>query len=153
MPRPDLAALGINYRRTPTMAIGRDVYLDSRHILARLENLFPPSPTHPAFSSKETAGLAALLDKFSTDASLFVNATTIMPPDLPIFKNEAFMKDRAEFFGTVRTVEERRGARAQGLVNLRCLFDVVESLFADGRRWVGETEGVGSADLEGREEV
>jgi hypothetical protein len=77
MPRPDLSALGIKYRRTPSMAIGRDVYLDSRAIIQRLEELFPASEQHPGFSTPETAGLAALLNKFTVDASLFVNVCSI----------------------------------------------------------------------------
>jgi hypothetical protein len=37
LPRPDLARLGINYRRIPLLAIGCDVYLDSRLIIYALE--------------------------------------------------------------------------------------------------------------------
>ncbi|KAK5170258.1 uncharacterized protein LTR77_004844 [Saxophila tyrrhenica] len=151
MPRPDLAALGVHYRRTPTMAIGRDVYLDSRAIIARLEQLFPPSTEHPAFSTAEMMGLAKLLEKFVVDASLFVHATTIMPPDLPVFKDEKFLKDRAGFFGgkgMKEGIKERRGA---GLVHVRQCFDVVENLVGDGREWVGGGDRVTLADLEGKE--
>jgi glutathione S-transferase len=41
LPRPDLAELGIKYRRIPLLSIGRDVYLDTRLILSKLEELFP----------------------------------------------------------------------------------------------------------------
>ena len=40
--------------------------------------------------------------------------------------------------------------RAAGLVHVRQCFDVVETLLGDGRSWVGGTEGVTLADLEGR---
>ena len=98
LPRPDLAALGLNYRRTPTMAIGRDIFIDSRMIIARLEKVFPPSEQHPAFSTPETAGLAALLNKLAV-TSIFYNAVTIFPDDSQALKSEAFLKDREGFYG------------------------------------------------------
>jgi hypothetical protein len=64
------------------MAIGRDVYLDSRAIIQRLEELFPASEQHPGFSTPETAGLAALLNKFTVDASLFVNVCSVAITEL-----------------------------------------------------------------------
>lgn len=149
MPRPDLAALGVAYRRTPTKAIGRDVYLDTRAIIARLEQLFPASAQHPGLSTPETAGLAALLNKFVTDASLFVHSTTIMSPDLPVFKDEKFLKDRAGFFGPKGMVESLKERRGAGLVHVRQCFEILETLLGDGRRWVGGTEGVTMADHEG----
>ena len=68
MPRPDLKALGVQYRRTPSIAIGRDLYVDTRLIIQRLEELFPATTQHPAFASPETEGLAKLLDKLTIDA-------------------------------------------------------------------------------------
>ena len=150
MPRPDLKALGVNYRRTPTMAIGRDLYLDSRMIIQRLEELFPPSEQHPAFSSKETAGLAALLNKLTIDGSLFNYAVTIMPPEFPLFQDKPFLKDREGFFGDGWTVTDAAKRRAEGLAHVRLCFGIIESLFADGRKWVGRTEKPSLADLEGR---
>ncbi len=41
MPRPDIARLGIRHRRIPVMSIGRDVYLDTRLQLQKLESAFP----------------------------------------------------------------------------------------------------------------
>jgi hypothetical protein len=41
MPRPILSErLGVNYRRIPLMAIGRDVYIDTRIMLRKLESLY-----------------------------------------------------------------------------------------------------------------
>lgn len=148
MPRPDLKALGIKYRRTPTMAIGRDVYIDSRMIIHRLEQTFPSSAEHPGFSTPETAGLAALLNKLAVDASLFNNAVTLIPSDT--FRNEAFAKDRAGFFGKDWVLSDAEKARPEGLVHVRHCFDIIESLFADGRQWVGGTEKPTLADLEGK---
>ena len=88
-----MEALGVHYRRSPVMAIGRDIYLDSRLILRKLEELFPPSNEHPALSSKETEGMAALLNKFVVDAGVFSKAVGIMRPDRAALQDPAFVKD------------------------------------------------------------
>ena len=88
-----MEALGVHYRRSPVMAIGRDIYLDSRMILRKLEELFPPSTEHPALSSKETEGMAALLNKFVVDAGVFSKAVGIMRPDRAALQDPTFVKD------------------------------------------------------------
>ncbi|KAK5123719.1 hypothetical protein LTR85_002355 [Meristemomyces frigidus] len=147
MPRPELETLGVRYRRTPSMAVGRDVYIDTRMILRRLEELFPPSKAHPALSSPETAGLAALLNKFTIDASVFSRAVQMMPSNR--LKDERFVKDRAGFFGKGSTLQAALSRRPETIAHMRHLFDIAESLFADGREWVAGTKAVSFADLEG----
>lgn len=73
MPRPDLQLLGIAYRRIPVLSIGRDVYLDTRLILQKLEVLYPPSAAHPPLSAKtgEHAAIERLLSRYTTDGGLF----------------------------------------------------------------------------------
>merc|ERR1712113_664642 len=93
LPRPDMEALGVRYRRSPVMAIGRDIYVDSRMILQKLEELFPPSTEHPALSSKATEGMAALMNKFVVDAGVFSKAVGIMRPDRAALQDPAFVKD------------------------------------------------------------
>ncbi|KAK4542516.1 hypothetical protein LTR36_006769 [Oleoguttula mirabilis] len=131
------------------MAVGRDVYVDTRMILRRLEELFPPSEAHPALSSMETAGLAALLNKFTIDASVFTRAVQMMPSHLPSMNDESFVKDRAGFSGKGSTLHGGLKRRPETIAHMRHLFDIAESLFADGRDWVGGTEAVSFADLEG----
>lgn len=131
------------------MAVGRDVYADTRMILQRLEEMFPPSAEHPSLSSKETAGIAALLNKFVVDAGVFSNAAALMPPDGPAARNPKFMADRAAFMGRKEwTAAHLRLGRPEALVHMRQCFDIVESLFADGRKWVAETDGLSFADIE-----
>ncbi|KAI7182669.1 hypothetical protein KC352_g23115 [Hortaea werneckii] len=93
LPRPDMEALGVHYRRSPVMAIGRHIYVDSRMILRKLEELFPPSAEHPALSTKETEGMAALMNKFVVDAGVFSKAVGIMRPDRAALQDPAFVKD------------------------------------------------------------
>ncbi|KAH6631051.1 hypothetical protein B0J18DRAFT_422963 [Chaetomium sp. MPI-SDFR-AT-0129] len=46
LPRPDLSThLALAYRRIPLLAVGRDLYLDTRLILHKLEALWPESHT------------------------------------------------------------------------------------------------------------
>jgi hypothetical protein len=149
LPRPDLNALGVNYRRSPVMTIGRDVYLDSRLMIRKLEELFPPSYAHPALSSPATVGLAALLDKFTTDASLFLRAVHMMPPTAPALSNKAFRKDRAGFYAQSWTIQELEKRHKEAIAHVRHMFDIAELLFVDGRNWVASTAQPSLADLEG----
>ena len=41
MPRTVLGQLGVKYRRIPIMAIGKDIYCDSRLMIEKLEELYP----------------------------------------------------------------------------------------------------------------
>ena len=54
LPRPDLEALGITYRRIPILAVGKDVYCDSALIIDTIvETLgkIPSSPDDKAYQS------------------------------------------------------------------------------------------------------
>ena len=81
------------------MSIGKDVYLDSGIMMTHLEEFFPPSEQRPAFLSKETIELAALLDKLTVDATIFSNAAAIVPPDFSLFKDRRFVEHRSWFYG------------------------------------------------------
>lgn len=129
------------------MAIGRDVYLDTRLMIAKLEELFPPSLEHPALSTKETAGLAALMQKLAIEGSMFREVVKNIPSHFPLLRDEKFQKDRAGFFQPSFKMEAKL-MRPEGIANMRHLFDVVEALFADGRTWVGGTQQPSLADLE-----
>ncbi|GIZ44822.1 hypothetical protein CKM354_000800900 [Cercospora kikuchii] len=148
LPRPDMEALGVKYRRSPVMAIGREVYVDTRIMIAKLEELFPASAEHPGLSMPETTGLAGLLQKLMVDVSVFSKVVSQVPQDLPMLKDPKFAKDRAEF----RTADQKRNPqliKPEGTVHLRQCFDMVEALLADGRTWVGNTANLSLADLEG----
>jgi glutathione S-transferase len=149
LPRPDLAELGIKYRRIPLLSIGRDVYYDTRLILARLEQSFPASSSHPALSTPENKGLEALLEKFTVDAGIFSKAAQSLPPDLPTMKDEKFIKDRAEFTGSSWSQEARVKGYPEALAHIRHAFDILEAMLADGRQWIGGTDKISLADIHG----
>ncbi|KAI5203826.1 hypothetical protein AUEXF2481DRAFT_26061 [Aureobasidium subglaciale EXF-2481] len=146
LPRPDLAELGINYRRIPLLSIGRDVYYDTRLILARLEQSFPAS-SYPPLSMPNNKGLEALLEKFTVDAGIFSKAAQSLPPDLPVMKDEKFLKDRADFTGTSWSQADRVKGYPEALAHIRHAFDILEALLADGRQWIGGTDKVSLADI------
>ncbi|THY21977.1 hypothetical protein D6D02_01248 [Aureobasidium pullulans] len=147
LPRPDLAELGINYRRIPLLSIGRDIYYDTRLILARLEKSFPATPSYPALSAPQNKGLEALLEKFTVDAGIFSKAAQSLPPDLPVMKDEKFLKDREDFTGTSWTQADRVKGYPEALAHIKHAFDILEALLADGRQWIGGTEKVSLADI------
>jgi glutathione S-transferase len=153
LPRPDLAELGINYRRIPLLSIGRDVYYDTRLILARLEQSFPASSSYPPLSTPDNKGLEALLEKFTVDAGIFSKAAQSLPPDLPTMKDEKFVKDRAEFTGTSWSQEARVKGYPEALAHIRHAFGILEALLADGRQWIGGTDKISLADIHGEFDV
>lgn len=148
MPRPDVAAIGTNYRRIPLMAIGRDIYNDTRLILHKLEALYP---SHPSIrvSSPSHAAVERLLEHWAVD-NLFGRAAQLIPADSPIMRDASFVKDRADFSGRSFSGETIRKMRPEALVEIKTAFGrVEEGLLADGREWILKTPGLSLADVEG----
>ncbi|RYO87953.1 hypothetical protein DL766_010237 [Monosporascus sp. MC13-8B] len=159
MPRPDLARLGIEYRRIPLLAVGRDVYLDSRLILQKLEELYPPSTAHPSLAAKtgEHAVIERLFSRVTTDGGLFVSGMHLIPADAPVLRDPKFIQDRADMVGlqgssgkpSPVSPEVLAAMRPQALVEIRDYAELLEAtLLADGREWVLNTPGPTLADIE-----
>ncbi|KAK6527058.1 hypothetical protein TWF281_010253 [Arthrobotrys megalospora] len=158
LPRPDVAQLGISYRRIPILSIGRDVYLDSRLIIRKLEELYPSSAAHPSLSATtgDQKAIERLLDYLMTDSGIFRNATQLLPSNLPALKDPAFLKDRAEFAGIVPgkappppTIANPKLRKPTAASEVRDAAELLETtLLADGRNWVLKTDGPSLADIE-----
>jgi hypothetical protein len=172
LPRPDLALLGVSYRRIPILSIGRDVYLDTRLILQKLETLYPASAAHPGISSAhaaharprsaEHAALEQLISARVIDGDVFARGAQCLPAEA--FADAAFLRDRAALMGVdtdklgaaaspfSRDVLRRQ--RPEALVVMRRWVRwLEEGLLADGRDWIldsnGNTKGGPSlADIE-----
>ncbi|KAM0287458.1 hypothetical protein ACHAQH_000411 [Verticillium albo-atrum] len=160
LPRPDLTTLGISYRRIPLLAIGGDIYLDTRLMLPELEALYPELPrlgTTPD-SPLEHRALEHLLSTLTTDTGMFSAAVNLLPTDLPLLRSSAYFRDRGDFLGRSGTQtaslsrESMAAARPAAEAEVARALDFLEKvLLADGREWVlGPSGGAGPtlADIE-----
>lgn len=150
------------------MSIGRDIYLDTRLIIAKLEVLYPassPSSPHPGISSlpsasPDQAALQHLISRWTTEfpGGLFSHAARLMPPDSGFLRNKHFVRDRNQLVSgnpdaKAFTPEGLRAARPAALVEVMRFVEFLEgTMLADGRDWVlggTATEGGPSlADIE-----
>lgn len=134
MPREVLARLGVRYRRIPAMAIGRDVYCDSRMIIAKLEQLYPENKL--GASSPYEQGFEYLLENFINDGGPFWRAVQMIPPSLI---TPEFAKDRLDM-SRVFEVQGRERQRPEAMAHVRMCFDLFENkILADGRQFIGGT--------------
>ncbi|KAK2782369.1 hypothetical protein FQN53_009803 [Emmonsiellopsis sp. PD_33] len=146
MPRPDLNALGVQYRRIPVLVIGRDIYCDTRLILRKLEELYPDG----RLGAKDPSGqaLEKLLEVWTTDGGVFARATQLIPPDTALTENPMFVKDREDFGGRSFKKKDVFEARPEAMAHIGQAFEFLETtLLADGRGWVGNTDKPTLADI------
>lgn len=146
LPRPDIKALGVNYRRIPVLAIGRDIYCDTLCILSSLERLFPSSTI--SAENPTDAALEHLLEKW-TDVVVFKPAADAIPSVLPLCQDPAFIKDRTELWGRDWDPRASDKLRPAGLANLQANFDFLEEMFGDEREWILGGQGPKLADIHG----
>ncbi|KAI0164340.1 glutathione S-transferase [Hypoxylon sp. FL1284] len=167
LPRPDLKEkLGVAYRRIPAMSIGRDVYVDSRLMLAKLAQLYPASAAHPALDGGDSASsshyqfVAALLSRTVTDGGLFMRAASLLPPEAVAARGPGFARDRAELVGvdmagqadsaspfSPGSVAARRPEAAAAMREVVELLETATAL-AGGADWLLGTPRPSLADLE-----
>lgn len=147
MPRPDLAALGVKYRRIPILSIGRDFYCDTALILEKLEKLYPGSEM--GGKSGQDKALIKLLQKW-TDLDVFSKAAECMPSEHPVFNDESFLKDREALWGRSWSKQRQAELRGEALQAMRDNFEFLETMLGDGRPWVLESSsGPSLADING----
>ncbi|EHA55389.1 hypothetical protein MGG_15837 [Pyricularia oryzae 70-15] len=147
MPRPDLSEeLGVQYRRIPVLTIGRDVYLDTRLILSKLEEAHPSVPKLGA-SEPQSKGVQRLLAALTLDTGMFFAAMSLLPRDLPALKDPKFQKDRASFISGPPAGGWL--SRADAVNKIRDAMELLETtLLADGRDWILQTDKPSLADIE-----
>jgi len=135
LPRPDLQRLGINYRRIPLVAIGRDIYCDTRLIIAKFETLFPDGALGARNAFER--GVGRVLESWVIDAGPFQRAAGVLPTSSPLVQSEVWLKDRADGSGGKFTLKALKEGRPENLAHLRVYFDLIErDLLADGREYV-----------------
>ncbi|OAQ63719.1 glutathione S-transferase [Pochonia chlamydosporia 170] len=147
MPQPDIGSLGVCYRRVPVLAIGRDIYLDSRLQIAKLELLYSDIPP---LGANDPSGRAvqAILSRYINDGGVFAAAVHLLPSTTPGLLNVDVLRDRFHLLGfDIRESIVRN--RPNALIQLEATFDFIEStLLSNDRKWILETETPGLADLE-----
>lgn len=146
-----MAALGLQHRRIPICAIGRDIYLDTRLILAKLESLPLPTPARLGATSPEQAALQQLLGAQTVAGGVFGWAIALLPPQLPIFTDPAWIADRTGFApGGGPLAAPTPPQRAEAVANLRVFARLLEDtvLAGAGRDWVLGGARPGVADIE-----
>jgi glutathione S-transferase len=134
------------------MAIGRDIYCDSRIILRKLEELFPNSAL--SASSAEEKAVEKLFEIWNMEAGLFARASQLIPTSMPLLNDPHFTKDREDYSGRSWSKEQIEANRPEALAAIRSAFNVLETtLLADGRDWVLKGDHPTLADIEGKQEV
>ncbi|KAI9795834.1 MAG: hypothetical protein M1833_006783 [Piccolia ochrophora] len=147
LPREDLTALGISYRRIPILSIGRDVYYDTRLILRKLEEKVPAGSL--GATADDLRALERLLERWTVDAGIFARASQLIPPTLPLLRDPKFQRDREDYTGRSWSRESVEVLRPEALVEVRDAFSFLEStLLADGREWILSTQTPTLADIE-----
>ncbi|KAF8429120.1 hypothetical protein EV426DRAFT_583773 [Tirmania nivea] len=145
LPRPDLSTqLGITYRRIPVCAIDKDIYCDTSLIIKELAKRFPYC-TLKTCGGKEmladvgevwvggmNVGLViGLVENWADEA--FVVAGRLLPGNLPLMKDEKFLKDRGRYWAK----GAMSGTREEALASMHRLFHTVETAFlAGGKKWI-----------------
>jgi glutathione S-transferase len=132
------------------MAIGRSVYADTRLILQKLEQLYPPSSAHPGLTptTPEGKALAYLIDKWVTDGGIFSRCALLIPPEGPVMSNPAFLKDREQMSGRSWDPQALKRARPESLVEIREAHRFLEDLLSDGREFLLGGKEISMVDLE-----
>lgn len=131
------------------MSIGRDIYCDTRLILAKLEQRFPEGAL--GAQQPDQKAVESLLQKWTIDGGVFNRASELIPTDLPLLKDPKFTNDREENSGRSWKKADIEERRPEALTDMRGMFDFLEStLLADGREWVLKTEKPSLADIEGK---
>lgn len=145
-PRPDLQQLGINYRRIPLLAIGKDIYCDTSLILEKLEALFPGQKLgHRGADGKAQE---SLLDQWSQSA-LMKTAGSLLPSTMPLLHDATFVADRKALWGIDFSPDLMEKARPNALNDLESHLRVIDGFLSDGRRWLSGSDDISLADIHG----
>lgn len=73
----------------------------------------------------------------------------MLPPTLPLLKDEKFQKDREDYTGGKWTPEVLAKGRPEALVEMTTSYETMENFFlGDGKEWISGKEGPGLVDIE-----
>jgi glutathione S-transferase len=127
LPRPDLKALSITYRRIPLLAIGRDVYADSSAILSAILNRLG------AAKKIETTPADAAYEVWGNET--FKSVLPLLPPQAT--QSEAFVKDRESIFPIIGKAVVLKSLEPIALAELKSRLKTVEEVFLRDGPYIG----------------
>ncbi|PFH46162.1 hypothetical protein AMATHDRAFT_8132 [Amanita thiersii Skay4041] len=156
LPRPEITDfLGVTYRRIPILAIGNDIYCDTRQdavcehlIVTALERHFPAAHYGTIFpkakvTGKIDSGLAQALSHYG-ESAIFPPAVTLLPWDkMPA----SFVQDRSLLSGAPINPASIIASRGVSLSTLSSHLQLLEEQLSDGREWLLNTEQPSLVDL------
>lgn len=148
LPRPDIASLGISYRRIPIVSIGRDVYLDSRLQFAKLDALSSSNSIAP--STPEHHLILALSSEYVTDAGIFARlAELLISSDLPVVTDPNYQTDREDLIGFKIDRDDLPAIHARAMQRLEGMCRLLETtILSDGRDFVFGGKEPSHGDIE-----
>jgi hypothetical protein len=113
LPRKDLEALGITYRRIPVVAVGKDIYCDSSLIIDLVNNKIGQwqVPESPADKAWESWGYQA-----------FHEVLSLIPLEV---LTDDFVKDRETIFPVLKRSDYKL-MRPSGIAALKSRLEFVE---------------------------
>ncbi|KAF7185719.1 hypothetical protein HII31_12950 [Pseudocercospora fuligena] len=124
LPRPDLVSIGITYRRVPILAVGKDIYCDSKVIfdvvLSKLAKKHVP--TSPADQAWEQWGFNAFAD------TLGLAPHSLMTPE--------FVKDRQTIYPLLARADFNT-LRESALADLHSRMDYLENTVLAQNKYIG----------------
>ena len=127
------------------MAIGRDIYIDTRLMLRKLETLYPEGKLGATNSFEQ--GFEDMLEEFIIDGGPFVRTSGCIPVSAPFVNDEVWMKDRFDGSGGMFTRQMLVENRAWCISQLRLFFGMLEKMLADGREWILSGSKPGLAEV------
>lgn len=152
MPRPDLSRLGVKYRRIPVLTIGRDVYLDTRHIMTKLSELEPGKGARLSVATTlEQKALQRLFQVFMIDSGFSRCIVQFILYKTRGMMDPEFIKDRTELMSGASFFppEALEAMRPDTIRRVKDGFEFLEqTLLSDGRYWLLGTTGPTVGDIE-----
>jgi len=129
------------------MAIGRDIYCDTRLILRKLEEKFPDGAL--GATTPEHVAIERLLERWMVEGPVFNRGVSLIPTSYPTMKDPTFTKDREQMTGRPWSKEELERGRPESIAYMKSCFGFFETtLLADGRDWILKTDKPTLADIE-----
>ncbi|KAK6379216.1 hypothetical protein LTS17_006134 [Exophiala oligosperma] len=146
MPRPVLGRLGVRYRRIPILAVGRDVYCDSRCIIRMLEERYTGTAgtTIPRLGADPTAhpyeaAIERVLETWALEV-LFLRTGSLVTYDYFVAQSREFIEDRKQLTGWTTTKEGMAEKIPDAQTSTRITLEILDGMLSDGRQFLGTVD-------------